>query len=184
MPRVLAASTMSVPAGTVTLWPSIDNSTLGTCRDLSDVAFMTQGVVLVLAAEVAEGGVDDPAGRVAQPAQAAAVLEPVGNALQVVELDLRALVGEDPLVHADRPVAADPARRALPARLVGVELQQPVRGTDDAVAVVHDDHATRSTHRARGGERLHVSGRVEHRFRQHGSRRTAGPEDLQLATLG
>src|SRR5438128_8775005 len=136
MPMVFAASTISVPAGTVTLRPSMVRLMSGTDGDLADAAPVPQGVVFVFVPEVAEGGVDDPASRVAQSAQAAAVLQAVGNTLEDVELDLGALIGEDPLVGPDRPVLSDSARRALAARLVRVELHQPVRGEDDAVAVV------------------------------------------------
>src|SRR5438067_267288 len=70
-----------------------------------------------------------------------AVFGRVRDAAEVVELDLRPVVAEDALVHAHRPVAPHAARRALAARLVRVELQQPVRGAHDAVRVVHHDHA-------------------------------------------
>src|SRR5437016_6001322 len=123
MPTVFAASTISVPAGTLRGLPSMVRLTLlvsGTGRDSTHVAFVPQRVVLVLVAEVAERGVDDPTGRVAEPAQAASVLQRIRNAAQVVELDLRTLVVENALVHADGPVAADATRRALAARFVCV----------------------------------------------------------------
>src|SRR5712692_2497779 len=122
---------MRVPAATVTLWPSMVRLPSGTRHHLADVALVPERVVFVLAVEVAERGVDDPAGRVAKAAQAAAVLQSVGDAAEAVELDLRPLVGQDALVHPHRPVAADAARRALAAGLVRVELQQPVRGADE-----------------------------------------------------
>src|SRR5258706_4623606 len=108
---------MSVPAGTVTLWLSIVRLTSGTRHHLADVALVPERVILVLAVEVAERGVDDPARRVAKAAQAAAVLQGVGDAAEVVKLDLRPLVGQDALVHAHRPVTADAAGRALAAGL-------------------------------------------------------------------
>src|SRR5216683_6903962 len=141
MPTVLAASTMSVPAGTVILWPSMVRLTSGMRKSPSDVALVSERVVLVLRAGVADGRVDDPDSRIAESAQASPVLQPVGDSEQDVELDLRSLVGQDPLVGAHRPVLTDPAWRALAARLIGVELQEPVRSPDDAVRVVHDDHA-------------------------------------------
>src|SRR5258708_10399779 len=119
---------MSVPAGTVTLWPSIVRLTSGIGHHLADVALVPERVVLVLAVEVAERGVDDPARRIAKAAQAAAVLKRVGDAAEVVELDLRPFVGQDALVHAHRPVAADAAPRAFAAGLVRVELQEAMRG--------------------------------------------------------
>src|SRR5215472_14247763 len=121
MPMVLAASTTSVPAGTAILCPSMVSLTSGTDGHLPNVACVSKRVVLVLVAEMAERGVDHPSAGVAETAQAAAVLETVGNSLQDVDLHLRALVGKDALVGPHGPVLADPARRALAARLVGVE---------------------------------------------------------------
>src|SRR5260370_39051312 len=113
MPTVFAASTINVPAGTVSLWPSIVRLTSGIgphfpalggrCpgprsgpgrMGLAGVALVPERVVLVLAVEVPEGGVDDPARGVAKAAQAAAVLKRVGDSAEVVELDLRPLVGQ------------------------------------------------------------------------------------------
>src|SRR5216684_7000665 len=96
MPTSLAASTTSVPAGTASLWPSIVMLTSGICSHRSDVACVPNGVVLVLLAEMTQGRVDDPPTGVTESAKAAAVLEPVGDSLQGVELNLRAFVGQDP----------------------------------------------------------------------------------------
>src|SRR5437773_12314082 len=147
MPTVFAASTIRVPAATASLWPSIVRLTSGMRCDL---AFVPERVVLVLAVEVAESRVDDPARRITEPAEAAAVLQRVRDAAEVVQLNLRPVVAEDALVHAHRPVAPDAAGRALAARLVGVELEKPVRRPHDAVRVVHHDHAARAAHRLRG----------------------------------
>src|SRR6266581_1641720 len=141
MPTVFAASTMSVPAGTLILCPSIVRLMSGTGGNGSYVAHVPQGVVLVFLAEVAERRVDHPTGGVAQAAQAPAVLEAVRHALQSVELDLRPLVGQDALVRAHRPVTTDATRRAFSARLIGIELEQAVGGPNDAVRVVHHDDA-------------------------------------------
>src|SRR5690242_5820735 len=143
MPMVLAASTISVPAGTVTLWPSMVRLTSGMRRNRLHAAGVVQAVLLVLAVEVPHRRVDDPAGRVAEAAKAAPVLQRVRDLAQVLQLDLAALVGEDPLVHAHSPVAADTARRALAARLARVELEQAVRRADHAVRVVQDRKSTR-----------------------------------------
>src|SRR5690349_3718523 len=113
MPTVFAASTTSVPAGTVILWPSMVRLTSGMGGNFSYVARVAQGVVFVLLAEVAERGIDDPAARVAEAAQATPVLQPVRDALQDVELDLRSLIGEDAFVRAHCPVLSDPAGCAL-----------------------------------------------------------------------
>src|SRR5713226_5517796 len=55
MPTSLAASTTSVPAGTAILWPSMVTFTSGMRQRRPDVARVSQGVVLVLLAEVPEG---------------------------------------------------------------------------------------------------------------------------------
>src|SRR5438552_8432079 len=143
MPTVFAASTMSVPAGTEILCPSMVRLMSGICRNGPHVAFVPQSVVLVLLAEVAKRRVDHPTGGVPQAAEAPAVLQAIGDALQRVELDLRPLVGQDALVRAHRPVAADSTRRALAARLIGIELEQAVSRPNDAVCVVHHDDAAR-----------------------------------------
>src|SRR2546428_13041129 len=100
---VLAASTMSVPAGTVSFLPSIVRLISGIRRNLSDVALMPESVVLVLLAEVADGGVDHPAGPIAEAAQAPAVLQPLPDAGHAIELDLRALPRPDALLSSNRP---------------------------------------------------------------------------------
>src|SRR5947209_16639714 len=120
MPRSLAASTTKVPAGTAILWPSIVTLTSGMRPHL---ACVPQRVVLVLLAEMAECRIDDPPGRVAQPAETTAVLQPVGDPLENAQLDLRTLVREDAVVRSDRPVAAHAAWCALAAGFVGVEPQ-------------------------------------------------------------
>src|SRR5487761_706610 len=109
MPTVLAASTISVPAGTVTWWPSIVRLMSGMRECLADVARVAEAVVLVLVVEVTHGGFDDPAGCVAQAAQAAPVLQAIGDSLEDAELELRSLVRKDKVVSPHRPVAADAA---------------------------------------------------------------------------
>src|SRR4029077_3700074 len=97
---VLAASTTSVPAAAVILWPSMVRLTSGISPPrlrgggpqgrrggrLPHVAGVPQSVVLVLLAEVAQRRVDDPTARVPQAAEAAAVLQAVGDALQDVQV--------------------------------------------------------------------------------------------------
>src|SRR5450759_5378399 len=133
MPKVLAASTISVPAGTVILCPSRVRLMSGMRECPTDVARMPQAVVFVLIMEVAHGRLDDPTGRITQAAKAAAVLQPVGDALEDSELELRPFVGHDAVVSPNRPVAADAARRALAARLERVEAQQARGRLDHAV---------------------------------------------------
>src|SRR5437879_12314445 len=120
MLTVVAASTMSVPAGTVILCPSMVRLTSGIGGYSPDVALVPEGVVLVFRAEVAERRVDHPTRGIAQAAQAPAVLEAVRNTLQGVELDLRALIGQDALIRTHRPIAADATRPAFAARLARI----------------------------------------------------------------
>src|SRR5437879_5159818 len=56
------------------------------CCYCPDVALVPERVVLVFLAEVADRGVDHPAGRIAEAAQAPPVLQPVRDADQRVEL--------------------------------------------------------------------------------------------------
>src|SRR6476646_1389324 len=118
MPRSFAASTTNVPSGTAMARPSMVRLTIftsGTDEHLLDGAGLVQAVLLVLVAEVGHRRLDDPAGGVAEPAQAPAALQPLLNPIEKGHLDLRALAGQDSLVGPDGPVAADAARRALAA---------------------------------------------------------------------
>src|ERR1700682_307896 len=163
MPTVFAASTMSVPAGTVTLCPSMVRLMSGIREHGSDVARVPEAVVLVLVVEMPHGRLDDPAGGVAQAAQAPAVLQAIGDTLEDPELELGSLVRQDAFVCPNRPVAADATWGAFAARLEGVEAQQPRGRLDDAVRVVHHDDAARPAHRAQGFETVEVCRGVEHR---------------------
>src|SRR5262245_38554610 len=132
----LAASTISVPLGTETCWPSMVSVTRlssGIHGHLFRRALVVQRVLLVLLAEVLHRRHDHPARGAAQAAQAAPVLEALLDAVQDLHVDRAALPAQDALVRAHRPVAADAARRALAARLVGIEPEQPVRGPHHAV---------------------------------------------------
>src|ERR1700676_4830773 len=95
--------------------------TSGMRKRLADIALVTQAVVFVLVVEVAHRRLDHPAGRVAQTAEAATILQTVRDSFEDAELELRSLVRQDAVVGAHRPVAADAAGRAFAAGLVGVE---------------------------------------------------------------
>src|SRR5215467_8704172 len=84
-------------------------------------ALVPQHVLLVLVAEVLHRRHDHPAGRVAQAAEAPAVLQALLNAVENLQVHHGAVARQDALVRAHGPVAADAAGRALPARLAGVE---------------------------------------------------------------
>src|ERR1700682_3204234 len=100
---------------------SVTILTSGMDERLLDRACLVEAVLLVLVAEVGHGRLDDPTGGVAETAQAAPPLQALLNAIEERELDLGTLVGEDPFVGPDRPVAAHPAGRALAAGFVGVK---------------------------------------------------------------
>src|ERR1700694_155322 len=101
MPTSLAASTTSVPAGTVSLWPSMVRFTMcapcartgasGMGERSLHGADVVQAVLLVLVSEVPHRRLDHPTRGVAEPAKAAAVLEAVRDPLEDPQLDLRAL---------------------------------------------------------------------------------------------
>src|SRR2546427_6409308 len=167
MPTSWAASTRSMPAGTASLWPSIVTFTSGMGQRRLHGADVVEAVLLVLVVEVPHGRFDHPARGVAEPTQAAAVLQTVGHAFEDAELNLRALTGKDPLVRAHRPVAAHATRRALAARLKGVKAKQPCSGLDDAMRVVHNDDPARSAHRADRLQVVEVGRGVEHRTGEH-----------------
>src|SRR5215831_11249005 len=141
----LAASTIRVPLGTLTCWPSMVSVTRfgasGMCGNLCYGAFVSQGVLLVLVAEVPHRGHDHPARRVAQAAEAASELQALLDAVQDLQVDRAAVAAQDALERAHGPVAAHAARRALAARLVRIEAEQPVGRLHHAVRVVHHDHA-------------------------------------------
>src|SRR5919202_5103824 len=131
-PRVSGRSAEPVPAS--------GSGTSGHLRRFHR-ALVAQAVLLVLRAEVPHRGVDHPAGRVAQAAEAAPVLQALLDPVEDLQVDGAALAGEDAVVRPQRPVAADAAGSALAAGLVGVELEQAAGGLDHAVRIVHHDDA-------------------------------------------
>src|SRR5437016_2399906 len=103
--------------------PLLRSSSSGTGRDhlVFDRAAVLEAVLLVFAAEVPHRRMDDKAGRVAKRAQAAAVLQALLDGVENAELHLASTPLQDPVVGAQRPVAAHPAGSALAAGLGGVE---------------------------------------------------------------
>ncbi len=86
---------------------------------------------------------------------------------------------QDPL----GPPRALAARRALAAGLVRVELEQPARGLDDAVRLIHDHARPGTEQRARRRDRLEVQPDVDVLGGEHRRGRTAGGPRLQLAAV-
>src|SRR5256886_9920134 len=99
---VLAASTMSVPAGTLSFFPSIVRLISGIRRNLSDVALVPERVVFVFLTEVADGGIDHPACPIPQTAQAPPVLQPARDTDPRVELELPPRPGQTAVVSTHR----------------------------------------------------------------------------------
>src|ERR1700736_6510199 len=143
---------MRVPLGTVTSRPSMVNvARLGSFSTSSrmgepgslDRALVAQAVLLVLLSEARHRPLDDPAGGVAEAAEAAAAGQALLDPVEECQIGGAAVAREHPLVGPHGPVPADPAGGALAARLVGVELHQAVGHLHNAAAVVGDDDAAR-----------------------------------------
>src|SRR5688572_3459884 len=80
-------------------------------------------------------------------------LDVVGEVEQQVEVLLPALARLDAVDDAIEPAGALPARRALPAGLLEVEVRQALGGLHHARVLVHDDDRARAQERARLGDR-------------------------------
>ena len=92
---------------------------------------------------------------VAERAQALAV-DALGHGDEQVHVGLRAAAVLDLLEDLGRPLRPDTARRALPARLVLVELRHPHGELHHAAAVVDHDHGRRADGRPGSDERVEV----------------------------
>src|SRR5712692_7476240 len=161
-----AACHTVVPFGTATGRPSILRWTIGTFCGNSidtpsgphrrpDVAGPCRDVVLVLWSEIPEGGAEARGHALPQQAETGAGHIP-GDSIQEVEVLHPAFASEDPVVdlaQPDRPLAAG---RALPARLVAIELHRPPDHRRHAGGVVHDDDRARAEHGPDLGERLEI----------------------------
>src|SRR5579884_3225904 len=120
MSTCFAASTTSVPLGTLTCRPSMVRVTVSTRRAASDSGMgshpldldpalahrapAVQGVRLVLVAEVSHRGHDHPTRRVPQAAEATAVLQRVLDVVQDLQVGRRPLATADALEGALGPV--------------------------------------------------------------------------------
>src|SRR5690606_37780817 len=81
---------------------------------------------------------------------------------------------EDTVDDLDAAHRADPARRALTARLHRAELHREARLLAHVDGIVEDDDAAVADHRPERGERLVVEGRIELRWMDIRPQRTAG----------
>jgi hypothetical protein len=96
-------------------------------------------MALELVAELRDVARHRHCGRVAERAEAVAE-DPVADVQQEIELALLRLARLDLLEQVDHPPGPLAARRALPARLVLVELRDPEAELHHAAAVVQHDH--------------------------------------------
>ena len=130
-------------------------------------------VVLEFVVEVAQRGEDRIRRSLAEPAQRRVADHP-GEFVQLGEVLLAAFALGDARQRAQRLVEADPARRALAARLGAGELDEVAGDVDHAIVVVHHHHAARAHDRAELAERFVVDRRVEQFVRDATAGRTAG----------
>ena len=140
-------------------------------------------MTLELRPEVLDHRADRHCHRVTQQAQA--VADDV--ALHVrhhFEVHRRRLAPVDALQHLHRPVRPLPARDALAARLVPVELRQAQRDGHDRDGVVDHDDRPGAQHRAGLGHVLEVVGQVEVLLGQDRGRRAAREPGLHAPSRG
>ena len=120
--------------------------------------------------------------RLAERAQALAV-DPVAHVEEKVELGLLRLARLEPAQDLRHPARALPARRALAARLVLVELRDADAELHHAAAVVERDDPGRSHCRVQLEKRVEVVADVDLIALQDHCRRAAGNDCFELAAV-
>src|SRR5262245_60370389 len=175
MPAAWAASTRPVPFGTSTARSSTVTETSSDMHGLRGVVSVRVGrsedplqrrlpfegaapeidVRLVLVPELVDVAENGDRVRVAQRTETLPE-DPVAHREQQVEVGLRAATVLDLLEDLRHPLRSDAARRALPARLVLVELRDANPELHHAAAVVDHDHAGRADRRSALDERIEV----------------------------
>src|SRR4051812_38803345 len=120
--------------------------------------------------------------RLAERAQALAV-DPVADVEEEVELGLQRLARLEPAQDLRHPARPLPARRALAARLVLVELGDADAELHHAAAVVEHNHAGRSHRRVQLQQRVEVVADVDLIARQDHCRRAARNDRLELTAV-
>src|SRR5205823_3294635 len=124
-------------------------------------------VLLVLGTEVHDGRTDGARRELRERAERLETCHPVVHLLETVEIALGAVSGLDAFEDALDPVRALAARRALPARLVRVELRTAPDGPDDAHVVRHGDDRRRAEYGTGRDHPFVVHGGVELVRREH-----------------
>src|SRR5215212_5660873 len=196
VPRRSAARMTSVPGGTSSSVPSMVTLTVvGLSSDIGllvgadgdagprERAAAAADVLVELVAEELQGG-DDRAGRPVAEGAERAPEDRVADVLEGVHVLSAALAGLQPAEDLAHPVGALPARGALAAGLVGVELGEVEAGPDDADVLGEDHHRGRAEEAAGAGDALEVHGGVQVVGGQHrgrGPARGPGLEGLAVA---
>src|SRR5271166_5439147 len=103
----------------------------------------------------------------------------VGDVQQLVEILVGALAGFQPLVDLVQPEGALSARRALPARLVFVELGPPSHRAHHTGGFVEDLQRLGAQHRADSTHSLVVQRHIEVLVGEQRCRRTTGRPELE-----
>src|SRR5215471_1398105 len=149
MPSWFAASMTVLPFGTCTARPSISMFSMSCGRSdvLGNNALLVMDVMLEFAPEVLDEAFHGERRRIAERADRPA-LDVVRDGIQKIEILEASLAILDALHHAIQPARALTARRALPARLLEVEIREPHQALHHAARVVDDDHRARAQHRA------------------------------------
>ena len=140
-------------------------------------------VRLVLLAEIAERRKHRVRGRLPESAEAS----PLHHSAQVFErlqVARPALARDDAIQNVQHAPRADPAIRALAARLVLRERKEISRDVHHAVGFVQHDEAARAHHGADAGQGLVIDGRVGERRGDASSGRAAHLDGLEPFALG
>src|SRR5581483_5611002 len=142
---------------------------------LADVGLVFLPEVLQRCQHRRGGGVAEGAQRLAG--------DVAGDAAEQIEVAHRPLPALDPAKDLVEPVGALAAGRALPARLVAVEVQQVLGQPDHAGRLVHDDDGRRPEERARLLHPVEARRNVQLLGQQDRHRRAAGNDRLQRVPL-
>src|SRR5271165_1318676 len=192
IPIISAARITRVPFGTaisnpsmVTLMVSVDVCTvmrLPVCPQCRGGRVERAAAFLLVLHDLVPEVLDDGGNRrgrgVAERAERAAD-DVVADVEQLVQVFAGAVAVLEPLDHPDHPVGALPARRALAARLVLVELRPAERGAQRARGLVEDLQRPGAEQRPGGGHRLEVQRHVQVLVGQDRRGRSARGPELQ-----
>src|SRR5512139_634673 len=138
MPAWFAASMMVSPLSTCSARPSISILSVAIFEFRSDHAALVFDVVLELATKMFEKALHRHRRRISQRTDGVATDVP-RHAVEKFHVFRPALPVLDAVDDAIHPAGAFPARRALPARFLEVEIRQTLQRTDHANRFIHHD---------------------------------------------